>query len=65
MIRRLLRDWMAVLALVVVVGAVLAALGAPLLPGDPYDNDLSMAMQAPDGEHWLGRTTRAATWWCG
>ena len=54
MIRRLLRDWMAVAALAVVVVAILAALGAPLLPGDPYDNDLSMAMQAPDGEHWRG-----------
>jgi len=54
MIRRLLHDWLAVLALVVVVAAVLAAIGAPLLPGDPYDNDLSMAMQAPDGAHWLG-----------
>jgi len=52
--RRLLRDWLAVLALAVVVLSVLAALGAPLIPGDPYDNDLSMSMQPPSAEHWLG-----------
>ena len=55
MIRRLLRDPLAGTALVLAVLIVLAALLAPVLaPGDPADNDLSLAMQAPGEGLLLG-----------
>jgi peptide/nickel transport system permease protein len=43
------------LALAFVVALVIVALFTPwIVPGDPYDNDLSIAMQPPDMTHWLG-----------
>jgi peptide/nickel transport system permease protein len=52
---RLLRDPLALAALIVLSGLVLAALIGPSLIGiDPYDNDLASAMQPPDAAHWLG-----------
>lgn len=47
-LRRLLRDPAAAIAFVAVVLILLAAILAPVLaPSDPYDNDLSRAMQPP------------------
>ena len=40
--------------LVVVVLVVLAVFGPWMVRGDPYDNDLSVAMQPPSAEHPLG-----------
>ncbi len=52
---RLLRDPLAAAALVFTVALILVAIFAPaLMTGDPYDNDLSAAMQPPASEHWLG-----------
>ncbi len=52
---RLLRDPVALAALIVLLGLLLAAVCAPwLVSGDPYDNDLGSAMQPPSAEHWLG-----------
>ncbi|MBW6399707.1 ABC transporter permease [Roseomonas sp. HJA6] len=48
---RLLRDPGAAICLVLVVLLIAAAVFAPLLaPTDPYDNDLSLAMQPPGSE---------------
>ncbi len=52
---RLLRDPVAVLALLLLLVLILAAALAPwVVSGDPYDNDLGAAMQPPSAEHWLG-----------
>ncbi|UPG73810.1 hypothetical protein MVG78_06635 [Roseomonas gilardii subsp. gilardii] len=63
--RRLLRDPVGAAALVLVVVLVAAAVLAPWLsPTDPYDNDLSLAMQPPGlrpASGW-GRMRRGATW---
>jgi ABC-type dipeptide/oligopeptide/nickel transport system permease subunit len=53
LLARLLREPAAALSLFMVVALLLAAICAPLLaPTDPYDNDLSLAMQPP-GSHGL------------
>ncbi len=53
--RRLLRDPMAVAALLVLVAAAGLAVLAPLIaPTDPADNDLSLAMQPPGAGLLLG-----------
>ena len=52
---RLLRDPLALAAFILLLLLILAAIFAPeLVSGDPYDNDLGNAMQAPSPEHWLG-----------
>jgi peptide/nickel transport system permease protein len=39
----------------VVIGVMIAAiLAAPLLAGDPIDQDLSVALTGPTADHWLG-----------
>lgn len=54
-LRRLLRDRVAGGAALTLGLIVLAAIFAPLIsPYDPYNTDLSKAMQAPSGEHWFG-----------
>lgn len=54
-IARLMRDRVAGTAAVVLGLIVLAAVFAPVVsPYDPYNTDLSKAMQAPSGEHWFG-----------
>ncbi|HEY4249654.1 MAG TPA: ABC transporter permease [Roseomonas sp.] len=51
LLRRLTRDPAAAAALVFVVLVILAAIFAPLLaPTDPFDNDLSLAMQPPGSD---------------
>jgi len=51
LLSRLLQDPAAVAALAIVVLILLAAIFAPLLaPSDPYESDLSRAMQAPGAE---------------
>ena len=51
LLRRLVRDPGAAISLVLVVLLIGAAVFAPLLaPTDPYDNDLSLAMQPPGSE---------------
>ena len=51
----LLRDPLASLALLFVFVTILVSAAAPWLTGvDPYDNDLSSAMQAPSLDHLLG-----------
>lgn len=57
--RRMLRDPLALAALVFTLACIAAAVFAPWLAdlfalGDPYDNDLAMAMQPPGGELLLG-----------
>ncbi len=53
--RRFLRDWVGMAALVVMLALVLLALLAPwLAPTDPADNDLSLAMTPPSPGLWLG-----------
>ncbi len=53
--RRLLRDPVAVAALLLTLALIAAAIFAPWLThGDPYDNDLGSAMAPPGEEHWLG-----------
>jgi len=54
-LRLLLRDPLAALSLIIVVGSVLAAVLAPwLAPYDPYDTNLVAIMQPPGGEYLLG-----------
>ncbi len=61
-IARLMRDRVAGTAAVVLGLIVLAAVFAPVVsPYDPYNTDLSKAMQAPSGEHWFGPTIPAGT----
>lgn len=55
LLRRLVSDPGAALALAVVVLVLGAAVFAPwLAPFDPYDNDLRNTMAEPDAAHWLG-----------
>ena len=55
MIRRLARDPLAALSMALATALILAALLAPwLAPGDPTENDLSMAMQPPGEALLLG-----------
>jgi peptide/nickel transport system permease protein len=54
-IRRLLRDPVSAIALIGVVLLVVIAIFVPVVVhGDPYDNDLSIAMAAPGPGHILG-----------
>ena len=54
-LRKLMRDPVAAVALCLAVLIVLAAVAAPLImPGDPADNDLSLAMQPPGQGLLLG-----------
>jgi len=49
------RRKLAVLGLILVVGLVIVAIGAPLLaPYDPYEMDLDNLLQQPSTAHWLG-----------
>jgi ABC-type dipeptide/oligopeptide/nickel transport system permease subunit len=55
LLRRLLRDRVAVLAASVLGTIVLGAIFAPwIAPYDPYFTDLTKAMQAPTAAHWFG-----------
>jgi peptide/nickel transport system permease protein len=55
LLRRLLRDRVAVLAASVLVTIVLGAIFAPwIAPYDPYFTDLTKVMQPPSAEHWFG-----------
>lgn len=54
-LRRLMRDRVAATAAITLGLIVLGAAAAPLIsPYDPYNTDLSKAMQAPTAEHWFG-----------
>jgi len=54
-LRRLMRDPVALAAGVLLILVVAAAVFAPwVAPYDPYFTDLSKAMQAPSAEHWFG-----------
>jgi len=53
--RRLMRDKVAATAAVTLGLIVAASVCAPLVaPYDPYNTDLSKAMNAPSAEHWFG-----------
>ncbi len=53
--KRLLRDPVALAALIFVIAIIAAAVLAPwITSGDPYDNDLGAAMAPPDADHWFG-----------
>ena len=54
-LRRLMRDKVAVVAALLLTLIGLAAVFAPLVaPHDPYLTDLSKVMQPPNAENWLG-----------
>jgi ABC-type dipeptide/oligopeptide/nickel transport system permease subunit len=54
-LRRLMRDRVALVSAVALLVIVLAALAAPwIAPFDPYFTDLAAAMQPPNAEHWFG-----------
>jgi ABC-type dipeptide/oligopeptide/nickel transport system permease subunit len=54
-VRRLMRDKVALPAMLLLGVIVVAATFAPLVaPYDPYDTDLTKVMQLPSEAHWLG-----------
>jgi ABC-type dipeptide/oligopeptide/nickel transport system permease subunit len=54
-LRRLMRDKVAMVAALLLATIGLAALFAPLVaPYDPYLTDLTKVMQPPSAEHWFG-----------
>lgn len=53
--RRLLRNRLASLGLIIIVGLLLVALFAPwLATHDPFAQDLGNTLHAPDRQHWFG-----------